>query len=277
MYCNMDEWVTIRRRVLVEGVSKRQILRETGMHWTTLEKMLAHGEPPGYQRRREPAKPKIGPYLEWIGEVLKADQGLPRKQRHTALKIWRRLRDERGFTGRYTIVKDAVRQLKRRQQEVFLPQVHRPGEAQVDFGQALVLPGAACEREGRGGRDGEVRAPELLRAGALGAGLRSTERVASGAVPGGPRASAAGPDPNAGAVAGGRPGGVPRRAGGPVRRVPDAVDGGEFGVAGPVRRQRLLGAGGLRPSSGGGAGVHGSGGGRLPSPGHCRASAVLGT
>lgn len=134
----MDEWMTIRRRVLVEGVSKRRILRETGMYWTTLEKILEHREPPGYQRRREPEKPKIGPYLEWIAEVLKADRSLPKKQRHTALKIWERLRGERGFKGKYTIVKDAVRQLKRRQQEVFLPLVHRPGEAQVDFGQALV-------------------------------------------------------------------------------------------------------------------------------------------
>jgi len=80
----MDEWMTIRRRVLVEGVSKRQILRETGMHWTTLEKILAYGEPPGYQRRREPEKPKIGPFLPWIAEVLKADQTLPKKQRHPA-------------------------------------------------------------------------------------------------------------------------------------------------------------------------------------------------
>ena len=42
MYANMDEWMTIRRRVLVEGVSKRQVLRETGMHWSTLEKILPH-------------------------------------------------------------------------------------------------------------------------------------------------------------------------------------------------------------------------------------------
>jgi len=142
----MDEWMTIRRRVLVEGVSKRQVLRETGMHWTTLEKILAHGEPPGYQRRREPEKPKIGPFLGWIAEVLKADPMAPRKQRHTALKIWQRLRDELGFTGKYTIVKDAVRQLKRRQQEVFLPLVHRPGEAQADFGQALVRMAGALRK-----------------------------------------------------------------------------------------------------------------------------------
>ena len=42
MYSNMQQWQSIRRRVLVEGVSKRQILRETGMHWTTLEKILAY-------------------------------------------------------------------------------------------------------------------------------------------------------------------------------------------------------------------------------------------
>jgi transposase len=142
----MDEWMTIRRRVLVEGVSKRQILREMGMHWTTLEKILEHSEPPGYRRRREAEKPKIGPYLEWVGEVLKGDQALPRKQRHTAKRLWRRLRDERGFTGGYTIVKDAVRQLKRRQQEVFLPLAHRPGEGQVDFGQALVRMSGALRK-----------------------------------------------------------------------------------------------------------------------------------
>ena len=48
---DMDQWLTIRRRVLRDGVSKRQILRETGMHWETLQKILTHPNPPGYQRR----------------------------------------------------------------------------------------------------------------------------------------------------------------------------------------------------------------------------------
>ena len=138
MYTNMDEWMKIRRQVLVEGISKREVLRDTGMHWTTLEKILEYSEPPGYRRCREAEKPKIGPHLGWVEEVLKADQGLPRKQRHTAKRLWRRLRDEKGFTGGYTIVKDAVRTLKAGHQERFVPLVHRPGEAQVDFGQALV-------------------------------------------------------------------------------------------------------------------------------------------
>ena len=63
MYRNMEQWLEIRKRVLRDGVSKRQILRETGMHWTTLEKILRHSSPPGYQRIQTPGKPKIGPYL----------------------------------------------------------------------------------------------------------------------------------------------------------------------------------------------------------------------
>ena len=50
MYRNMDDWAEIRRRVLVEGVSRRQILRETGLHRQTLQKILEHSEPPGYRQ-----------------------------------------------------------------------------------------------------------------------------------------------------------------------------------------------------------------------------------
>ena len=49
MFRDMQRWADIRRRVLVENVSKRQILRETGMHWRTLEKILAHPEPPPFR------------------------------------------------------------------------------------------------------------------------------------------------------------------------------------------------------------------------------------
>jgi len=61
---------------------------------------------------------------------------LPRKQRHTAKRIWERLK-EAGFTGRYGVVKETVRELTQRRQEVFVPLQHRPSEAQVDFGHAL--------------------------------------------------------------------------------------------------------------------------------------------
>ena len=107
------------------------------MHWTTLEKILNNSSPPGYQRTKPPKKTKIGPYLNRIREILEQDKTIPKKQRHTAHRIWQRLKTE-GFTGGYTIVKDAVREIKKTSKEVFMPLKHPPGEAQVDFGQAVV-------------------------------------------------------------------------------------------------------------------------------------------
>ena len=98
MYRIMEDWADIRKRVFNDGVSRRQILRETGMHWKTLKKILTHSEPPGYRRRKPRPAHKLGPYRERIEQILKEDQQLPRKQRHTAKRIWERLR-EAGFTG----------------------------------------------------------------------------------------------------------------------------------------------------------------------------------
>jgi transposase len=134
----MEQWHEIRRRVLVQGVSRRQIIRETGLHWKTLKKILKHSEPPGYRRTAPIRKPKIGPYLFHIAQILEQDKAAPKKQRHTIQRIWQRLRTEYGFTGGITIVGEAVRELRQKGKEVFMPLVHRPGEAQVDFGQALV-------------------------------------------------------------------------------------------------------------------------------------------
>ena len=129
----MEQWAEIRRRVLVEQVSQRQILRETGMHWKTLRKILAHSEPPGYRRDVPFSKPKIGPFLDRIRQILEDDRRVPKKQRHTAKRIFERIQQE-GYTGGYTQVKEAVREIKQKGQEVFVPLIHRPGEAQVDFG-----------------------------------------------------------------------------------------------------------------------------------------------
>ena len=57
------------------------------------------------------------------------DLTLPKKQRHTAKRIYDRLRDEYRFTGKYTIVKDYVRERRRRGQEMFVPLSHPPGHA----------------------------------------------------------------------------------------------------------------------------------------------------
>src|ERR1035438_4054973 len=82
MEADMENWSEIRRGVLVEGVSRRQILRETGMHWRTLRKMLKHSEPPGYQQSKPRTKKKLEAYVRRIEQILKEDQAMPRKQRH---------------------------------------------------------------------------------------------------------------------------------------------------------------------------------------------------
>jgi len=138
VYTDMEKWSEIRRRVLVEGESKRSIQRRYGIHWDTLEKILGHAEPPGYRLSKPRVKRKIGPYLAIIHQILEDDKTAPKKQRHTAKRIFERLRDEHGFDGGYTIVKDAVRQFRLRQKEVFVPLKHDPGEAQVDYGSASI-------------------------------------------------------------------------------------------------------------------------------------------
>src|SRR4051812_16967508 len=134
----MENWAEIRRRVLVDGLSKRAACREFDIHWDTLQKILDHPEPPGYHRTAPRPRPRLDPFLPVIHQILEDDKKAPRKQRHTARRVFERLRDEHGYTGGLTIVKEAVAARKLRTAEVFIPLAHRPGEAQVDFGQAEV-------------------------------------------------------------------------------------------------------------------------------------------
>lgn len=132
----MDWWTKIRLEVLRGETSKREILRREGIHWETLKKVLKHPEPPGYRRRQPRQKPKIGPYLEQIAQIIEEDKQFPKKQRHTAVRIYHRIR-QMGYQGKYTQVKEAVREIKQVKREVYMPLSHKPGEAQVDFGYAL--------------------------------------------------------------------------------------------------------------------------------------------
>src|SRR4051812_17704956 len=81
--------------------------------------------------------PKLDPFTGIIDAILTADDARPKKQRHTAKRIFERLRDEHGYAGGITIVKDYVLSRRLRHREVFVPLRHDPGHAQVDFGEAL--------------------------------------------------------------------------------------------------------------------------------------------
>ena len=104
----MELWAEIRRRILIERVSRRQVLRETGMHWKTLKKTLKHAAPPGYRQGCVRSKPRTGPYVERIRQIIKEDQALPKKQRHTAKRIYERLKAE-GYAGSYVSVARRIR------------------------------------------------------------------------------------------------------------------------------------------------------------------------
>jgi len=129
----------VRRAVRVEGRSQRAVAREFGLSRETVRKMLQYAVPPGYQRQQPIKRPKLGAWLGVIDAILNDDKQRPPKQRHTSKRIFERLKEEHGFTGGYTIVKDYVRTATLRGQEMFVPLMHPAGEAQVDFGEALVV------------------------------------------------------------------------------------------------------------------------------------------
>ena len=132
----VDMYLRVRRACLVEGMSIREASRVFGLHRDTVRKMLSHPVPPGYRRKRPPHRPKFEPYTGVIDGILEDDLSAPKKQRHTAKRIFERLKKEHGFDGGYTIVKDYVRERRRVVREMFVPLSHPPGHAQCDFGQA---------------------------------------------------------------------------------------------------------------------------------------------
>ena len=135
----MEMWNEVRRRVLVEGASKRSMRREYRIGSETLAKILANPEPPGYRMSAARPRPKVGEFVGVIDEILTADRTAPPKQRHTSKRIFERLRDEYGYTGGITQVKEAVAASRLGSRESFVPLSHPPGEAQFDFGEATVV------------------------------------------------------------------------------------------------------------------------------------------
>lgn len=145
MHRAMEWWTKLRVRAAQSGLSKRELCREAGVSWKTLEKVLGHAKPPGYRRSAPYPEPKLGPYVGRIEEILIADRALPKKQRHTAQRIFERLVEE-GYEGGYTQVREKVAHLRRASGEVFVPLRHDPGTAQVDVGEALVNAGGQLRK-----------------------------------------------------------------------------------------------------------------------------------
>ena len=142
----VETYAAVRRFVFQEGRSRREASRVFGLSRDTIAKMCRYSAPPGYVRSRPADKPKLGPLMPAIEAILEADRAAPVKRRHTAKRIFERLRDEHGYGGGYTVVKDYVRQQRARVREVFVPLSHPPGHAQVDFGEAEAVVGGVRQK-----------------------------------------------------------------------------------------------------------------------------------
>ncbi len=143
MGSRVEQFEQIRRDREREGLSFRALAERHGVHRRTVRQALESAVPPVKRSPRERPGRKLGEYRELIDEWLIADLVAPRKQRHTAKRVWRRLVDEHGVEVAETTVRDHVR--KRRRElghgpgEVFVPQVHVAGQtAEVDWGEAEV-------------------------------------------------------------------------------------------------------------------------------------------
>ena len=97
-------------------------------------------------RSKPVVRPKLDAFVAIIDKMLADDKTRPKKQQHTSKRIFDRLRDEHGFTGGITIVKDYVAGVQQRAQEMFVPLVHPPGHAQADFGEALAIIGGVEQK-----------------------------------------------------------------------------------------------------------------------------------
>ena len=136
---SVDIYSRVRRACLKDGMSSREAARYFNKDRKTIAKMLRHALPPGYRRSEAPRRPTLDAYVGIIDEILCTDKALIKKQRHTAKRIFERLRDEHGYVGSLTTVTYYVREQKRRTKEVFVPLSHRPGHAQVDVKRGAIL------------------------------------------------------------------------------------------------------------------------------------------
>ena len=132
----VELYLKVRRAVMIDGMSRRSAARFYGINRKTVDKMLAFPAPPEHGRSGVSYRRKLSGFTETIDQILEDDRSVHAKQRHTAVRIFERLRDGHGFTGGITIVRDYVAGAKLRSREVYIPLSHKPGHAQVDFGEA---------------------------------------------------------------------------------------------------------------------------------------------
>jgi len=146
----VDQYSYIRTAHRVYGKKIKQIARETGHSKNTVKKVL-RGEYSGYKPRIEQPYPVLGPFLDIIDQWLKDDKKRPKKQRHTAVRVFNRLRVEHDYQGSESTIRRYVREAKLRlgvgAPQVFIPSDPEAGvEGEVDWGQCIAILGGVETR-----------------------------------------------------------------------------------------------------------------------------------
>jgi transposase len=143
----MDQVHVIRHKVLLEGKSVRSVAKEMGVSRNTVAKYLKNPEPKrkaARKQKRAPVMEMVAPRIEEI--LLDWTERTTHKQRITGTRIHRQLVEE-GYEVGITTVRDYLREKRRKEAEVFVPLVHRPGdEAQVDFFEVSVEENAQMKK-----------------------------------------------------------------------------------------------------------------------------------
>jgi transposase len=135
----VDEKERIRNAYYLQEQSIREIARSMRHSRKTVRKALSDPLPPVYTRVAPAPSPVMGLVKGIIDKWIEEDKTRPRKQRHTAHRVYERLRDEHGFSGAESSVRRYVRSLKKRMTELYVPLSFEPGrDAQADFGEAMV-------------------------------------------------------------------------------------------------------------------------------------------
>ena len=135
----MDDYGRIRRTHR-DGMSVRQMARRFHHSRRKIREVLhGEGEPQHYPKRQAPLAPRLGPFHELILTILKDDESQPPKQRHTAMRIFERLRDEHAYAGGYDAVRRFIKKHRTDTRETFIPLDHDAGQRlEADFGKIYV-------------------------------------------------------------------------------------------------------------------------------------------
>lgn len=139
----VEMYERIRRARFLEGWGIRKIAREFRVHRRLVRDALAGAEPRPHNSTKKRKASSLGEHHGWIDELLRLDRTAPRKQRHTAKRIYERLVHERAYLGGESTVRRYLAKRKGElgiaRREVYVPLHHPPGrDGQADWGDATV-------------------------------------------------------------------------------------------------------------------------------------------